>query len=149
MADHHRTGRCSLWAKVNAKNEIQRTSYVVIQATGHLTHRTALRCKLFEGLEAIWCIFFLQQSSWGNLSQWLHPNVLPGLPHRSGTIVSCSRNTSRSVAAGLFPFVCLYSVVLSFWLCYNNQHRYPTTAVLSPDVPGRFIFRVAKQRCRL
>ena len=42
---------------------------------------------------------FLQQSSWRNLSQWIHPSVPPGLPHTSGTIVSCSRGTSRSVAA--------------------------------------------------
>ncbi|GLD46189.1 cyclin-dependent kinase 17-like isoform X1 [Lates japonicus] len=33
------------------------------------------------------------QSSWRNLSQWIHPGVLPGLPYTSGTIVSCSRKT--------------------------------------------------------
>lgn len=146
MADHHRTGRCSLWAKVNAKNEIQRTSYVVIQATGHCDTPYGAPMQIIWRIGGDLVYFFLQQSSWRNLSQWLHPNVLPGLPYRSGTIVSCSRNTSRSVAA--VP-VCLYSVVSSFWLCYNNQHRYPTTGVLSPDVPGRLIFRVVKQRCRL
>ncbi|TWW56756.1 hypothetical protein D4764_08G0007430 [Takifugu flavidus] len=31
----------------------------------------------------------------GNLSQWIHPSALPGLPRTSGTIVSSSRNTSR------------------------------------------------------
>ncbi|XP_030279926.1 cyclin-dependent kinase 16-like isoform X3 [Sparus aurata] len=43
---------------------------------------------------------FLQQSSWRNLSQWIHPSVPPGLPHTSGTIVSCSRGTSRPVGPG-------------------------------------------------
>nr|XP_020471631.1 cyclin-dependent kinase 16-like isoform X3 [Monopterus albus] len=41
-----------------------------------------------------------EQSSWRNLAQWIHPRVLPGLPYRSGTIVSCIRNTSRPVGPG-------------------------------------------------
>lgn len=46
----------------------------------------------------------------GNLSQWIHPSALPGLPRTSGTIVSCSRNTSRSEAT-LTSFL---SFLLSF-----------------------------------
>lgn len=82
----------------------------------------------------------------GNLSQWIHPSALPGLPRTSGTIVSSSRNTSRSEAT-LTSFL---SFLLSFvFTVFSPQvllsppqrsGRQTGTIVLSPDVAGGVIF---------
>lgn len=81
----------------------------------------------------------------GNLSQWIHPSALPGLPRTSGTIVSSSRNTSRSEAtliSFLFAFVFVYSVLSAgSSLPPQRSGRQTSAIVLSPDVAGGVIFK--------
>lgn len=83
----------------------------------------------------------------GNLSQWIHPSALPGLPRTSGTIVSSSRNTSRSEATLVsflffFAFVCVYSVLSAgSFLPSQRSGRQTSAIVLSPDVAGGVIFK--------
>lgn len=81
----------------------------------------------------------------GNLSQWIHPSALPGLPRTSGTIVSSSRNTSRSEATLISFFFLLLSFVFTVFspqvlLPPQRSGRQTSAIVLSPDVAGGVIF---------
>lgn len=104
MADHRRMGRCCFFFMSESEDEWCVITGQRCTRSGHGKLRHTVRHRDKTWPDFFFFFFkrsgaFLQQSSWRNLSQWIHPSVPPGLPHTSGTIVSCSRGTSRSVAA--------------------------------------------------